>query len=186
MSLLFFLLASSAHAADASGAHPLDVPPVEIERTRPVFAERQRLLSGLWTFATLNYVYCDVIGLMDADLLRQYQAGSVDGVKLSDGFLLGGVLLMEVPMSMVVLSSALNPKASRVANISAGLLMTAVQGASLSIGRPTPYYLASSVVEMATTSFITLYAWRGLKPPRVQPVAVVDRNRFMLELRFQL
>src|SRR4051812_33154535 len=32
-------------------------------------------LSTLWIFVTLNYLYCDVTGLMDPDVLKQYLAG---------------------------------------------------------------------------------------------------------------
>jgi hypothetical protein len=38
------------------------------------------ILSTLWIFATLNYLYCDVVGLMNSDLLKQYLAGSVNGI----------------------------------------------------------------------------------------------------------
>jgi hypothetical protein len=183
MWLPFFLsvLATPAHAADAQ---TLDL---EVERTpRAVLEERQLVLSGLWTFATLNYLYCDVIGLMDANMLRKYQSGTVDGLKISEGFLVGATLFMQVPMSMVFLSYGLNPKASRIANISAGTLMTAVQTATLFVGKPTPYYLTSSIIEIATTTFITAYAWRGLRPPRVLPTADVRRDTVVLGLRFTL
>jgi hypothetical protein len=181
--LPFFLLvlANPAHAADAE---TLDL---QVERAPSVvLQERKLLLSSLWTFATLNYLYCDVISLMDANNLRQYQTGTVDGLKLDEDFLLGATLFMEVPMSMVFLSYALPPKASRIANISAGTLMTVVQTATLFVGKPTKYYLASSIVEIATTGFITAYAWRGLRPPRVLPTANVRRDSVVLGLRFTL
>jgi len=31
--------------------------------------DRLVLLSTIWIFAALNYLYCDVIGLMDSELL---------------------------------------------------------------------------------------------------------------------
>ncbi|WP_319559730.1 DUF6326 family protein [Marispirochaeta sp.] len=33
---------------------------------------RRMILSTLWIFVTLNYIYCDILGLMDAGLLKQY------------------------------------------------------------------------------------------------------------------
>lgn len=33
-------------------------------------------LSLLWLFALLNYLYCDLIGLMDPELLKQFLAGN--------------------------------------------------------------------------------------------------------------
>src|SRR5215204_6546152 len=55
-------------------------------------------LSTLWTFATLNYLYCDVISLMDPELLRQYYTGNVNGLAFTPGFLLGAAILIEIPI----------------------------------------------------------------------------------------
>ena len=45
--------------------------------------DRKAILSTLWIFATLNYLYCDVVGLMNPDLLRQYLTGSVNGIQMT-------------------------------------------------------------------------------------------------------
>jgi hypothetical protein len=139
--------------------------------------EQQRFVSKLWIFASLNYLYCDVIGLMDANMLRKYQAGEVDGLTINENVLLGGAILMQVPLSMVVLSTALPPRASRIANIAAGTLMTAVQTATLFVGKPTKYYAFSSGVEIATTSFITAYALFKMKPPKIMPIVEAHPSR---------
>lgn len=118
-------------------------------------------LSLLWVFAVLNYLYCDVMGLMDADQLKQYLTGTVGGMHLTPGFLLGAALLMEVPMVMVLLSTFLPRAASRWANIIAGAAMTLVQVGSLLVGSgPTIFYAFFSAVEIACTAFIVVYAWR--------------------------
>jgi Family of unknown function (DUF6326) len=56
--------------------------------------DRKVILSTLWIFATLNYLYCDVVGLMNPDVLRQYLTGSVNGIHTtsSSAFLKLGVL----------------------------------------------------------------------------------------------
>lgn len=144
-------------------ADPLDA------LTRDVLERRQRTLSNLWIFASLNYLYCDVVSLMDAGMLNQYASGTVEGMELNETFLMGATLYMQVPLSMVFLSSALPPRASRIANIAAGATTTAVQAATLFVGTPSKYYLASSIIEIATTSFIAVYAWRQLDPKRIQP-----------------
>jgi hypothetical protein len=135
--------------------------------------------------ATLNYLYCDVIGLMDSKMLRQYVTGEVDGLRIDENLLLGGTILMQVPISMVFLSTALPPKASRIANIAAGTLMTGVQAATLFVGKPTKYYLASSVVELATTGFITAYALFAMKPPRIVPSVDARRDAVAMRLDFR-
>jgi hypothetical protein len=116
-------------------------------------------LSTLWVFATLNYLYCDVIGLMDANLLKQYLTGTVNGLEMTQGSLLGAGILMEIPIAMVLLSRILKYRASRWANIIAGTIMTAVQLVTLLVGTPTIYYVFFSIIEIACTALIVWYAW---------------------------
>ena len=40
----------------------------------------KRTLSTLWIFVTLNYLYCDVVSLIDPGQLKQYIAGHVNGI----------------------------------------------------------------------------------------------------------
>jgi hypothetical protein len=120
------------------------------------------ILSTLWTFAVLNYLYCDVVGLMDSAMLKQFLTGTVGGMRLSQGFLLGGSVLMEISIAMVLLSRVLNDRANRLANIIAGAVTTAAQCATL-FGGSTLYYIFFSAIEIATTMFIVAYAWR-MKP----------------------
>ena len=117
------------------------------------------LLSTLWIFATLNYLYCDIMGLMDMSLLQQYLTGSVNGMQISENFLLGAAILMEIPMAMVFLSRVLKPKVNRIANIASGSIMTLVQIATLFVGSVTSYYLFCSLVEIATTTSIVYIAF---------------------------
>lgn len=117
-------------------------------------------LSTLWLFATLNYLYCDVVTLMDPALLKRFLAGNIGGVDISQGFLLGASVLVEIPMSMVLLSRVLGFRANRWANIVAGITMTAVQSLSLVARTPAPYYAFFSVIEIAATAVIVWSAWR--------------------------
>ena len=116
-------------------------------------------LSTLWIFAALNYLYCDVVSLMDPELLPLYLRGNVNGLELTPGFLLGAGILVEIFIAMVLLSRVLPYRANRWANIAAGTIMTAVQSASLFVGTPAPYYLFFSVIEIATTVLIVWFAW---------------------------
>ena len=124
-------------------------------------------LSTLWLFATLNYLYCDVVTLMDPALLKQFMAGSVGGVSVSQGFLLGAAALVEIPISMVLLSRVFTYRANRWANIGAGVTMTAVQLLSLVVKSPALYYVFFSVIEIASTSVVVWYAWRWAGDRRV-------------------
>ncbi len=122
------------------------------------------VLSTSWIFAMFNYLYCDVLGMMDPNLLKQFLAGTVSGIEFSQGFLLGASILMEIPIAMILLSRILTYKANRWANIVASLIMTIVQLATVLLGPPpTIYYLFFSIIEIACTSFILWYAWKWPK-----------------------
>jgi hypothetical protein len=53
-------------------------------------------LSTLWIFVALNYLYCDIVSLMDPELLPLYLRGNVNGLELTPGFLLGAAILVEI------------------------------------------------------------------------------------------
>ena len=82
------------------------------------------ILSTLWIFVTLNYIYADVFGLLDPVQLRTILTGIVGGVTITQEFLLLGALLMEIPILMVLLSRVLPYKANRIANITAAIIKT--------------------------------------------------------------
>jgi Family of unknown function (DUF6326) len=125
-------------------------------------------LSTLWITASLSYLYCDVISLMDPELLRQYLKGNVNGLAFTPGFLLGAAILISIPIAMVLLSRVLSYRANRWTNITAATFMTVVQSLTLFMGVPAPYYLYLSIIEIACTVLILGYAWKWRKPT-VQP-----------------
>ena len=118
-------------------------------------------LSTLWIFVTLNYLYCDVTSLMDPDVLKQYLAGNLGGLQMTQGFLLAAAIFVEIKVSMVLLSRLLGYRANRWANIAAGAFMTLVTVASLPFGFGlTGYYAFFSVIEVMTTAYIVWSAWK--------------------------
>ena len=127
--------------------------------------ESKVVLSTLWIFVTLNYLYCDLIGLMDSKLLSQYLIGNVGGLVLNEQFLLLAGILMELPIAMVLLSRILNYKANRLTNIIVGLIKTGVMILTLFMGKPTIYYLFFAAIEITTSLFITWYAcqWKEVE-----------------------
>jgi hypothetical protein len=132
--------------------------------SRATAMDRKGLLSTIWVFAVLNYLYCDVLTLMDSGMLKQYLAGKVGAMVVSQGFLLGAGILMEISMAMVLLSRVLPHRANRPANIIAGAITTVVQLLSLFVGAPTLYYLFFSIIEIASTALIVWFAWRWHGP----------------------
>jgi hypothetical protein len=125
----------------------------------------QGTLSTLWVFALFNYLYCDVLGLMDPVSLKAIFAGNVGGILITQEFLFSAAVLMEIPIAMVLLSKLLKYKMNRLANIVAGTIMTIVQISSLFFGTPpTTYYIFFSIIEISCTALIVWYAWNWPKP----------------------
>ena len=121
-------------------------------------------LSTLWLFATLNYLYCDVVTVMDPHKLNQFVAGTVGGMEITQGFLLGAGILVEIPIAMVLLSRILKYRLNRWTNIVAGIIMTVVQVLTLLPSTPTMYYMFFSIIEIASTALIVWYAWKWPNP----------------------
>ena len=122
----------------------------KVENTK---VKQTSILSTLWIFATLNYVYCDVVTLFSYVTFKS-------PIQYTQGFLLGAAVLVEIPISMVLLSRILKPRANRWVNMIAGSTMTVVQTVTLFVAIPDPYYAFFSVIEIATTAFIVWYAWK--------------------------
>jgi hypothetical protein len=132
------------------------MPAIQVSR-RPI--DRGTLLSSLWIFAMFNYLYADVMSLMDSRLLAGYLAGGMDGMRITPAFLLYGAILMETAMLMVVLPRILRRGANRVANIAAGLIHTLAVAGSLFVGSgPAPYYILCASFEIPTTILIVILA----------------------------
>ena len=122
-------------------------------KTLSVPRDRRMILSTLWIFATLNYIYCDVFSLF-FDKQGLTQSGT-----MSAGSVLFFAVVMETGMAMVVLSRVLPRRSNRWSNGGTGLLLTAVEAWSLVGGTPTPFYIFFAAVEIAATLFIIWYAW---------------------------
>jgi hypothetical protein len=129
-----------------------------------IMENRKMIFSTLWIFVTLNYLYCDLMGMMDPVLLKQYFSGIVGGITINENFLFSAAILMEIPMVMIVLSRILGYRANRWANGIAATLMTLVMILTLFVGKPTHYYLFCGIIEIVTTLFILWYALGWKRP----------------------
>ncbi len=119
--------------------------------------KRKNLLSLLWVYLTVNYIYCDVFILHDADFLKAFLSGAVGNMKITDEFLLMFSFIMQVPMIMIILSGTLTFKLNRYFNIVAGIITTSVQAATVSMGG-TIYFMFFSIFEISTGLFIIYLA----------------------------
>ena len=126
--------------------------------------DRKVLLSTLWIFAVLNYLYADVLGFYKPGMIQQIMTGSVEGMVFTPTFLLVGALLMETAMIMVLLSRILKYEWNRITNIIAGIIHTLAVSASMFVGTPAMYYIFFGTIEIITTLFIIRIAWRWARP----------------------
>ena len=128
--------------------------------------DRKVILSTLWIFAVLNYLYADVIGGKDPEALKQLITGTVGSLQINEGFLLGAAILMETSIAMVLLSRVLKYRANRWANIIVGIINTAAVSLSLFAtgAMPTFYYMFFAAIEIPCTLFIVWYAWKWRNP----------------------
>lgn len=123
----------------------------------------KNLLSKLWIFLTVNYIFCDVFSLFHSEFLNQLFAGEVDGIEFTEPFLLNFAIIMEIPMLMIVLTILLNNKVNRITNIVVGLLMILIQIGSLVTGTNSLHYIFFSSMEISTLLFIIYTAWKWKK-----------------------
>jgi len=68
-----------------------------------MLSNRRLKYSSLWAFNSLNYLYADLVGVMDVNLLSQYQTGTVNGINITPGFLTAAAAYMQLPLSNVFL-----------------------------------------------------------------------------------
>jgi hypothetical protein len=121
------------------------------------------LFSTLWIFAVLNYLYADVMSLMNPQAMQElFATGQAGPLEITPGFLLGAAVLMETALAMVILSRVLACGINRWLNIIIGMLHTAAVFGSLFVGQPEPFYIFFAAIEMACTVLIVFLAirWR--------------------------
>jgi hypothetical protein len=119
------------------------------------------LLSTLWVFLAANYIYRDILSNMEAGTLQGYLAGNVGEITITQGFLLAGAIMMEIPFAMIVLSRVLKGAANRWANIIAGILMIVIEVGTMGVGTaPTLHYLFYSAIVIVCNLFIIWNAWK--------------------------
>jgi hypothetical protein len=132
---------------------------------------RRNIYSSLWAFASLNYIYADLIQFMDKNEHLQYHTGTVNGWEMTPEFLAGAAAFMQIAIANVFLPQVIkNDKALRWVQIASGTVMTLVQSATLFADEPTPYYMVFSGLEIAATAYITFDAIRW------KPKGVLSKN----------
>ncbi len=123
------------------------------------------VLSALWIYLAVNYIYCDHLGIMEPEVFQGLATGHIGSVQVNQGFLLAAAVMMQIPFLMIVLSRVLKYGVNRWVNIIAGAIMIAIQVGSMGMGTaPTLVYLFYSAVEIACNFIIIWIAWKWRNP----------------------
>ena len=128
--------------------------------------DTRKLLSTLWIFLTVNYIYCDVFSLHYAPTLQQLLTGEAGGMVITEQFLLYFALIMQIPMIMIVLSRVLVFHLNKYLNIAAAIITGSIQSWTLFMGGHL-HYVFFSVIEISTAAIILFIAATWKKPATV-------------------
>ena len=118
-------------------------------------------LSHLWLFSMLNMLFRDVHELTMASTIAEISSGYLNGVKMTEGLLFAGGLIVELLMLGMLLSRVLRPKWSRILNLV--LPPVAILGTiAANPSDPDDYFYA--VIEIAAFCAIFFIALRWRVP----------------------
>ncbi len=135
---------------------------------KKIIGNPKAVLSSLWIYLSLNYIYCDHLGIMEPDVFKGLFTGHIAEIKVTQGFLIAAAVLLQIPFIMIVLCRILNYKINRIANIIAGILMIILQLGTMGFGSsPSAVYIFYSVIEIACNLFIVWIAWRWVNVEKV-------------------
>ena len=117
--------------------------------------------STLWIFMLLNVIFADIHGLLKPGFLEEIMTGTVNGTQMTEGLLLLGAVMIEVPIAMVLLSRVLKYRVNRWVNIIAGAMTIAL----VINNRPAaPDQIFFATIEVVTMLLIVWYAWKWPNP----------------------
>ena len=122
--------------------------------------DTKTILSTLWIFVLFNITFLDIHGILKPGFLEEVMTGFVGGVQMTQGLLLLGAIMMEIPIAMVLLSRVLNYRINRWANIIAGVTTIAGVIGNSSTDLDTIFVGTTVVVAML---LIIWYAWKWPK-----------------------
>lgn len=131
------------------------------------------LLSTLWIVVMFN--------MLTADILSLYIPGAADELAKTAGetpialLMLGGAIMMEIAIVMILFSRVLTYRVNRWLNIITGITTIAfVVGG----GSSYPHYMFIAAVEVVCLLMIIWFAWRWPNPEKSTTPAVLKQVEF--------
>ena len=130
-------------------------------------------LSALWVAVMFLYVYVDILGFYKPGTVDGILAGRVWTFDITQGWALGALVLMTVPILMVALSLTLPAAAARWTNVVVAALFVLVSLGN-AVGETWLFLWLGAVVEAALLLLVVRSAWtwpRGLDRSAAPTVA---------------
>lgn len=127
-------------------------------------ARRVVIMSTVWIFVTLNYLYADVLILLgDVGPTAADEVEMVNSLS-TPGMLLVAAIYLEMAMIMIILSRVLPFRINRWANIIIATVQILGGIASLFVMTPPVFYIFFVSVEVTAMLFVIWYAWTWTAP----------------------
>ena len=119
------------------------------------------LLSTLWIVVMINMAYADILGLCIPGALEEVAKTSVSTGTTIPQLMLGGAIMLEIPIAMILLSRVLKFMVNRWVNIIASVITIAyVVGG----GSTYPHYIFIATIEVVCMLLIVWFAWKWRNP----------------------
>lgn len=128
--------------------------------------EPRDLLSTLWIVVMINMLKADILSLNIPGSVEELARTSASTGLPIPQLMLGGAIIMEISIAMIILSRILKPGVNRWANMMASFVTIAfVVGGGASF----PHYLFIAAIEVICLVLIIGIAWKWRNPEN-QPV----------------
>lgn len=132
-------------------------------------------LAAAWTSFMFFYIYVDYLHLYKPGAIEDILAGVVFEFDISQTFVFASLMLVGIPSLMILLSSALPARASRVLNLVVATLYIPVSAFNVVGESWMLFYGLGAVVEVLLLAFILRSAWtwpRATAPSMAGPMDV--------------
>ncbi len=118
--------------------------------------DTQVLLSTLWIVVMINMLKADILSLFIPGAMDELARTSASTGTAIPQLMLGGAIMMEISIAMIILSRVLKYRVNRWVNIVASLITIAfVVGGGVSY----PHYIFIAAVEVICLLLIIGFAW---------------------------
>jgi hypothetical protein len=121
-------------------------------------------LAALWTATMFLFAYGDIYTVYRAEKVREILGGKIEGIEVTEAFLMAASVYVAIPSVMVFLSLVLRPRLSRWTNVAVGAVYALTIIASAS-GEGRAYSIFLSVLEVALVLLIVWFAWNWPRRP---------------------